>query len=161
MEKSQTNATNVILPLLMQLIWGDIWKRTVEKSQTYATNVTMHLLRQAIWGHTWKSTVEKSQTNATCVTMHPLTQAIWRGIWKSTVEKSQINKMYSENKIFLEKSQIKKTCLLLSFTALFQGTLETEYAAEKHSTAVYVYNSQYWAWSTFKILWLNQFGMRP
>ena len=41
--KSQTNATNVTLPLLRQTIWGHIWKKqwkyTVEKSQIiYWTN---------------------------------------------------------------------------------------------------------------------------
>ena len=90
-EKSQTNATNVTLPLLRQAIWGDIWKHTVEKSQTNATNVTLHPLMQALWGHIWKRTVEKSQTNATNVTLHPLRQAIWGHIWKHTVEKSQTN----------------------------------------------------------------------
>ena len=39
--KNQTNAT---MPLLMQVIWGDSWKGTVEKSKTNATNVTLHHL---------------------------------------------------------------------------------------------------------------------
>ena len=45
----QTNATNMTMPLLMQAIWGHIWKRTVEKSQTNAVSVIMHVLGQAIW----------------------------------------------------------------------------------------------------------------
>ena len=32
---------------------GNIWKRTVEKSQTNATSVIMHPLVQAIWGNIW------------------------------------------------------------------------------------------------------------
>ena len=45
---------------LRQAIWGDIWKHTAEKSQTNATNVIMHPLRQTVWGHIWRRTVEKS-----------------------------------------------------------------------------------------------------
>ena len=89
--KNQTNATCVIIHLLMQAIWGHIWKCTVEKSQTNATSAIMHPFRQAIWGDIWKCTVEKSQTDATNVTMHPLMHGIWGHIWKRTVEKSQIN----------------------------------------------------------------------
>ena len=63
MSLNQTNVSNVTLHLLIQAIWGHIWKCTVEKSQTDATNVTMPLLRQVIWGDIWKHTVEKSQTN--------------------------------------------------------------------------------------------------
>ena len=36
-----------------EAIWGYIWKHTVEKSQTNVTDVTMPLLMQAIWGDTW------------------------------------------------------------------------------------------------------------
>ena len=56
-------ASNVILPLLKQAIWGHIGKHIVEKSQTYATNATMHPLEQAIWGDIWKRTVLKSKKN--------------------------------------------------------------------------------------------------
>ena len=44
MEKSQTNAASVTMPLFLQAIWGDIWKCTVEKSQTNAANVTLNPL---------------------------------------------------------------------------------------------------------------------
>ena len=47
-----------------QAIWWHNWKCTEEKSQTNATNVTMPLHLHAIWGDIWKHTVEKSQTNA-------------------------------------------------------------------------------------------------
>ena len=105
MEKSQTNATNVTLHLLGQVIWGDIRKHTLEKSQINAINVTLHPHRQAIWGGIWKHIVEKSQASATYLdrvpawlglgnltkpTMPLLMQAIWGYIWKRTVEKSQI-----------------------------------------------------------------------
>ena len=90
-EKSQTNAINVTMLLLVQAILGNIWKRTVEKSQTNATNATMPLLVQTFWETIWKRTVEKSQTNATNVTLRPLGQAIWGNIWKGTVKKSQTN----------------------------------------------------------------------
>ena len=89
-EKSQTNATNAIMLLLQQAIWGHIWKHTVEKRQTNATNATLHPFRQAIWGHIWKCTVEKNQTNATNATMQPFRQAIWGDIWKHTVDKADI-----------------------------------------------------------------------
>ena len=74
----------------MQVLWRHIWKHTVEKSQTNATSVIMHPLRQAIWGHIWERTAEKSQTNATSVTMHPLRQVVWGDIWEHTVEKKTI-----------------------------------------------------------------------
>ena len=90
-EKNQTDATCVIIHLLMQAIWGHIWKCTVEKSQTNATYVILHPVMQALWRHIWKCTVEKSRTNATNVTMHPLIQALWGHIWKCTVEKSPRN----------------------------------------------------------------------
>ena len=94
------------LHLLGQVIWGDIWKHTLEKSQINAINVTLHPHRQAIWGGIWKHIVEKSQASATYLdrvpawlvmgnltkpTMPLLMQAIWGYIWKRTVEKSQIN----------------------------------------------------------------------
>ena len=88
-EKSQTNATNATMHPPAQTPLGDTWKRTAAKSQINATNVTMHPLRQAIWGDIWKCTAEKSQTNATCVIMHLLGQTIWGHIWKCTVEKSE------------------------------------------------------------------------
>ena len=74
---SQTNVTNVTMPLLKKAIWGHIWKRTVVKSWTNAINVTMHLPGQTFWGHIWKRTMKKSQTNATDVILHPLMQVIW------------------------------------------------------------------------------------
>ena len=79
------------MPLLMWLLWGDIWKGTVERSQINAANATMPLLRQVIWGNTWKRTVEKSQTNRTNATMPVLSKAILGNIWKRTVEKNQTN----------------------------------------------------------------------
>ena len=45
-------------------------KRTLEKSQTNETNVTMPFLTQLIWGHIWKYTVEKSQANTTFAFSH-------------------------------------------------------------------------------------------
>ena len=90
-EKSQTNATNVTLHLLMQAIWGNIWKCTVEKSQTNATNQILHPHRLAIWRDIWKRTLEKNQTNATNAILHPHRQAIWGDIWERTAEKSQTN----------------------------------------------------------------------
>ena len=59
------------MPLLGQAIWGNIWKRTVEKCQTNATNLTLPLLStqtvcekckkckcfssNALWHKRWKS----------------------------------------------------------------------------------------------------------
>ena len=50
------------MPLLMQAIWGDIWKRTVEKSQRNETNVTLHSFVQTVLRNIWNYTVVKSQT---------------------------------------------------------------------------------------------------
>ena len=77
------------MALLEQAIWGHIWKRTVEKSQTNATSVIMHPLEQEVWGDIWKRTVEKSHTIATSVAMHPPVQTNWGCIWEHTVEKSK------------------------------------------------------------------------
>ena len=62
-ETSQINAANMSNCILLCKYFEDtyIWKRTVEKSPTNATNVTMDLLEQVIWGNIWKCTVEKSQ----------------------------------------------------------------------------------------------------
>ena len=76
---------------LMQVIWWNIWKHTVEKSQRNATNVTLHHLMHIIWGDVWKCTVEKVLKKCTDVTMPLLRQALWGHIWKYTVEKSQTN----------------------------------------------------------------------
>ena len=86
-EKSQRNATNVILHPHWQVIWGNILKHTVEKNLIDATNPTMYHFIQAIWGHTGKQTVEKSSTNATNATMPLLRQGKLGQIWRHTLEK--------------------------------------------------------------------------
>jgi len=91
MPKCRTNATNVTIALPRQIIWGDIWKGTVEKSQTNATNANLHRFRQGIWRHIWKRTVEKSLTNATNANLHPIMQGLKGHIWKHTAEKSWTN----------------------------------------------------------------------
>ena len=60
-KKKQTNANSVILYLIRQEIWGDIWKHTVEKSQTNVTSVITHLhpLVHIIWGLIWEHRMEK------------------------------------------------------------------------------------------------------
>ena len=50
-KKSHINATSATLHLLIQAVWGDIWKRTVEKSRTTATNVTLPLIGHTCWGY--------------------------------------------------------------------------------------------------------------
>ena len=45
MEKNLRSAANATMLRLMQVPWGHIWKHTVEKSQTNATSVTIPLLR--------------------------------------------------------------------------------------------------------------------
>ena len=58
-EKSN-KCNQVTMPLRIQAIWGNIWKRTVEKSQRKAANANMHPHKQAIWGHTcYKKNPEK------------------------------------------------------------------------------------------------------
>ena len=76
-EKS-INATNVTLPALMHVLWGNIWRHIVEKfeqMQPMHCNVTMPLLRQLIWGDIWKRTVEKCHFDA-----------IWGHIWKHKIQ---------------------------------------------------------------------------
>ena len=80
MLSSQINAINVTMQLLIQAIWGCIWKYTAEKSQANVTSVNMPALILVREGHTWNDTVEKSQTNAASVILHPLWQAIWGDI---------------------------------------------------------------------------------
>ena len=50
-----------IVTKYQQAIWGHIWKRTMEKSQTNAINVILHCLMQVLWGDFLKSIMEKSQ----------------------------------------------------------------------------------------------------
>ena len=57
-EKSQTNATDVTMPALIQALSVDIWKRRVKK-QIYVTNATMLSFKQAIWGSIWKLSISK------------------------------------------------------------------------------------------------------
>ena len=51
------------MQLLVQKILGHNWKITVEKSQTNATNVTLPLFGETFWRHILKSTAEKSWTD--------------------------------------------------------------------------------------------------
>ena len=61
---------------------GTFETHIVEKSNTNAANVILHPLMRASWGHIWKCKVMKIQTNATNVIMHPPVQATWGDIWK-------------------------------------------------------------------------------
>ena len=88
--ESQTNATSVTLHLVRQVIWGYIWRHTVEKTQTYATSVTLRPLMYIFWGHIWKRSGEKLKKCDRC-DLHHFRRAIWTAIWKHTVEKSQTN----------------------------------------------------------------------
>ena len=74
--KSKNNATNVHLHLLIQVLWGFIWKCTVGKSQINATSVIMHATIKVLWSHIWTSTVEKIQTRATVVNIPATIQEI-------------------------------------------------------------------------------------
>ena len=74
---------------LVQTIWRHIWSRTVEKSQTNVTNVTLPLLGQMFWEHIWKRTVEKNQTNAASVIMLAPTQVLLEDIWRGTMKKGE------------------------------------------------------------------------
>ena len=133
--KSQTNATNVIMPHLVQVIRGHIWKHTVEKNQINATNVIMPHLRQAIWGHILKRTVEKSQTNATNVTMPHIAQAIWGNIWKHTV---------------VQQMQPMWFCILTS--RQFQETFDNAQKKKRNKCNQLIPQSSY----TLFLFWANQ-----
>ena len=52
--RSQINATNATLYSPSNVIWGHIWKHTVEKNQT--TSVIKHIFKQVIWECIWKFT---------------------------------------------------------------------------------------------------------
>ena len=73
---------------LIQALSWDIEKRTVEKGQTNATSVTMPLHAQTIWRDIWKHTMEKSQTNATNVTnmTMPFLWLVWVGEWQDFLQ---------------------------------------------------------------------------
>ena len=71
--KSKHNATND----LIQVLWGFIWKCTAEKSQINATSVIMHATIKVLWIHIWTCTVEKIQTRATVVNIHATIQEFW------------------------------------------------------------------------------------
>ena len=85
----------------MQVLCGHIWKPTVEKSQTNATNVILHPRMQALWEHIWKLTVEKSQTNATIVTLPLHGQNSWQYTWKSMLQRD--SKMVWKWKLLFDK----------------------------------------------------------
>ena len=95
------------MQFLVQTIWGHIWKIKVEKSQTNATNVTLPLLGQTIWGDIWQPIVEKSQTNATNVTLPLFGQTIWGHIWKRIV-KTNLNKCSKCDFACSDPSSLKK-----------------------------------------------------
>ena len=62
-----TNAISVDTPRLGRVIWVHIWTYIVEKSQTNATNVIMHHLRQALfWVHLNAHIGEKSSKCNQC-----------------------------------------------------------------------------------------------
>ena len=71
--KSKHNATND----LIQVLWGFIWKCTAEKSQINATSVIMHATIKVLWIHIWTCTVEKIQTRETVVNIHATIQEFW------------------------------------------------------------------------------------
>ena len=49
-----------------QALWGTILRNTVEKSQTNATSVIMHPLGQTVWGDIWKHSGEKTKKCNQC-----------------------------------------------------------------------------------------------
>ena len=70
------------MPLLMQAIWGYIWKRTVEKSQiTWPADLRIH----------FKSHSGEKSIDAASVIMHPLEQATLGTTWKRTIEFSSVH----------------------------------------------------------------------
>ena len=69
--KQHINAINASLRLIVEAVWGDIWKCTLEKSETNATSAIMLPLNQAIWGHIWKDTIEKN-----CITIYDILLSI-------------------------------------------------------------------------------------
>jgi len=97
-EKSQTNATSVTMPLLVQVFWGHICKRTVGKRKTNATNATMTQaggFRKLLKTHSEHKSSKCNQFIGciclTCefATMLALIQLDWGHIWKRTLEESQ------------------------------------------------------------------------
>ena len=59
MIRQLTNATSVNIHLLGHIIWGHIWKYTVEKSQINATNVRAHPEESDGWAHANGSKMNK------------------------------------------------------------------------------------------------------
>ena len=116
LEKSQTNATNVTMPLLMHSVWGDIWKCTPEKSHTNATNVTMPLFMQAIRGDILKCTLKKSQK------MQPMRLCLLSSRqFEATFENVQCRKIGQMQLVWL--------CILPVMP--FENTFEKKHTGEK------------------------------
>ena len=108
LEKNQTNVTNVALHPFLHIIWGCIWRHTVEKSQTKCnhcdfssaqagnlrthfethrrqkTNVTSDMI-------TPENTIWKNCTNATCEAIPLHVQTIWDNSGEKSNKCSQCN----------------------------------------------------------------------
>ena len=105
--KQRVNATSVMMPPLMQVIWTHteekpnqcsrcsyassnsgglrthLMLQTGEKPKN-ATSATMNHLQQVIREHVWRDTLERDNTNASIVTLHHLDWYIWVHIWRDT-----------------------------------------------------------------------------
>ena len=105
------NAINATLPVLIQVIWVNMWNHTLGKNQINATNVTLDLFVQTkiqsmrlclycLSKHLKSHIGEKSNKcndcdftsirankNAINATLPVLIQDIWENIWNHTVEK--------------------------------------------------------------------------
>ena len=107
---------------LMQAIWGDILKHTVEKNQSNATNVTLHPPMKGLWRYIWSSTVKKSQTNAINVTLHPLMQVVLSYIWKHTKPLRQAIWWITWRRA-LEKSHTNATNVNMTICTVMYGSM--------------------------------------
>ena len=93
----------------MQVLWGDIWKRTVGRNQTNATNVTLHPHWQAIWGDIWRRTLEKAKQ------MQP--------VWLCVCSGRQFEETF-ENTQWRKAKQMQPMWLCILPDRQFEGTFE-------------------------------------
>ena len=72
-----------------QVLWGDIWKRTLEKSQTNATNALVAMWLCLFWGRQFEDTFENTQWRQTKQMQLMWLYMLWSKCFQEPYEKTQ------------------------------------------------------------------------
>ena len=134
------------------MLWFQRERKTMEKSQRNATNVIILLSMLSIWGHIWKLTVGKSRTNATYVTLHPHRQEIWGDIWKHTVEKSQTSENqcnYAPSQAGNLQNHLKTHWLFWDSDSKSQNDTVSNHATLLKKTSTCYFERMWWMWLVY------------